>query len=373
MSTLQVQPVARKVTALRWLPPHGGSAYTDTELHFVTGSSGKHKELVLWTTPNPDFSNTSESNSDIKANALATVISKIPHDGDVQKIVSLSSGVLATASSFGTLSIYSVDTETNEKMGNKGVELRESVAAHKFCNGEAAVATSLAVQPAGSNNDVEMASCGEDGRVSYMNASRPDTLQSYEVDSTVITDICWPTAAQVAISTRGGQLKLFDRRSPNTIAAVFVDPSASYAFESINAHPSQSHRLVTGTNTGAVLLWDVRNPRKPTNENFNVHEGNVWQVAFDPKDATRIVSCSEDASMAVTQWVPEGSIGGGATALGVAPEKTRGVRRLSSMFNALSINCFDACPYTRTNLLIAGSDSGNLLMEKGVNSAFGDF
>ncbi|KAJ2885505.1 hypothetical protein FB639_001758 [Coemansia asiatica] len=202
-----------------------------------------------------------------------------------------------------------------------------------------------------------------------MQASRADTLQSYEVDSTVITDICWPTAAQVAVTTRGGQIKQFDRRTPNEVAAVFVDPSNTHAFECISAHPSQSHRLATGTSSGTILLWDVRNPRMPVSEAFHVHATNVWQVAFDPTDASRIISCSEDATLAVTQWVAEGSAG--ASALGVKPERTRGVRRLSSMFNALSVNCFDACPYTRTNLLIAGSDSGNLLMDNGTDSEFG--
>ncbi|KAJ1813912.1 Nucleoporin Nup43 [Coemansia sp. RSA 2599] len=372
---LQVQPVARKVTALCWLPPHGGTAYTDTSLHFVTGSGGKHKELVLWTTCNPDFPKpSSEPPADARTGALASVISKVAHDGDVQRVVGLSSSVLATASSYGTLSIYNVDTESGGEAGGRGIlQLRESVTAHKFSNGESAVATSLAVQPTGSA-DAEIASSGEDGRIAYMQASRVETLQSHEVDSTVITDICWPTAAQVAVTTRGGQIKLFDRRTPNDVAAVFVDPSNTYAFECISAHPSQPYRLATGTSTGAILLWDVRNPRKPTNELFDVHGANVWQVAFDPADATRIVSCSEDATMAVTQWVPEGSAGAGAAALGVAPEKTRGVRRISSMFNALSVNCFDACPYTRTSLLIAGSDSGNLLMERGsANGDFGDF
>ncbi|KAJ2701217.1 hypothetical protein H4R19_005422, partial [Coemansia spiralis] len=42
----------------------------------------------------------------------------------------------------------------------------------------------------------------------------------------------------------------------------------------------------------------------------------------------------------------------------------RPVRRLGSFFNTLSINCVDVCPFTRTSLLVAGSDSGNLLMDR---------
>ncbi|KAI7827256.1 WD40-repeat-containing domain protein [Kickxella alabastrina] len=355
MSKLQVQPVARKVTAISWLPPRAGTAYTDTDLYFVTGSGAKHKELVLWTTPNPDFAQ-SEPDS---TNDLATVVSKVSHSGDVQGIIALSPGLLATASSTGIISVYNMDTESGS------MEFSESVTAHKFSNGEVAGATSLAVQPTGAL-DVEVASCGEDGRIAFTALSQLKESQGYDVDSTVITDLCWTTPTQLAITTRGGQIKIFDRRMPSEILAAFANSQSSQALESIAVHPSQPFRLATGTAGGSVLVWDIRDMRQPVIEELAVHEANVWQVRFDPADSTRVISCSEDASIAVTQWATEGK---GAVALGVAPPE-RGVRRLSSMFNALSINCFDICPSTRTHLLVAGSDSGNLLMEKTVNPDF---
>ncbi|KAJ2185108.1 hypothetical protein IW144_006544, partial [Coemansia sp. RSA 522] len=96
----------------------------------------------------------------------------------------------------------------------------------------------------------------------------------------------------------------------------------------------------------------------PAMEAFNVHESNVWSVGFHPSDAAKIVSCSEDASLAVTQWVSD------------SDRQSRGVRHLSGFFNTLSVNCFDVCPFTRTSIIIAGSDSGNLLMEKTAASDF---
>ncbi|KAJ1953086.1 hypothetical protein GGI12_006090 [Dipsacomyces acuminosporus] len=193
-----------------------------------------------------------------------------------------------------------------------------------------------------------------------------DSLQTHEVDSTVITGICWPTPAQLAISTRAGQIKLFDRRTPTVVSAVFVDSSSrNTSFESITAHPSQSFRIATGTDSGSVLMWDVRNAKKPVMEAFNVHEANVWQVQFHPTDSSKIISCSEDASMAVTEW--------SSSRASSNANEPHSVRHISSIFNALSINCFDVCPFTRTSLLVAGSDSDNILMERSASTRFSLF
>ncbi|KAJ2555845.1 hypothetical protein EV175_002174 [Coemansia sp. RSA 1933] len=349
--SLQVQPVARRITAVAWLPPHAGTAYNDADLHFVTGSGGKHRELVLWTTANPDFTNhaaAEEETQETDERPLASLVSKVAHDGDILGTAAASADIVATVSSFGTISIYHADRST------AGLTLRESVTAHRFANGEPAPATALSVQPVDSP-DAEVASCGEDGRIAYARASRLDALQYHEVDSTVITGICWPTRAQTAVSTRAGQVKLFDRRSPTQVSAVIVSP-ASYSLECIATHPSQSFRLATGTDQGAVLLWDTRNLKSPAMEVFNVHAANVWDVKFDPSDASRIVSCSDDATLAVTQWSSSSS----------APDVSneRAVRRISSFFNVMSVNCLDVCPFTRSSVIVAGSDSGNLLIEK---------
>ncbi|KAJ1719158.1 hypothetical protein LPJ61_006368, partial [Coemansia biformis] len=295
-----------------------------------------HKELILWTTGNPDFQQGS-NDGDTGSGDLATLVAKVQHDGNVEQIVAPLPDTIATTSSYGTIAIYHVAPDSIDG----GLVLRESVTAHRFGNGEPAVATGLAVQPSASA-DAEIASCGEDGQLVCVPLSRLDALQRYEVDSTVVTGVCWPTPAQVAVSTRGGQVKLFDRRALSEVAAVFVDPSNSYALESIDVHPSQSFRLATGTDTGAVLLWDIRNPKQPTMEAFNVHESNVWAVQFHPTDASKIVSCSEDASIAVVQWLADAADG-----------HARPVRRLSSFFNALSINCVDVCPGTKAEVATA--------------------
>ncbi|KAJ2337094.1 hypothetical protein GGI00_000453 [Coemansia sp. RSA 2681] len=361
MNTLKQQSVGRKVTSVCWLPPRAGSAYTDTELYFATGLSGRSKELVLWTTENPDFESESKPATGTNEKPLATQVAKASHDGDVQDIVMVSPDIIATASSYGTVSIY--DVHHSASASDSVLKLRESVTAHRFANGEPAVSTALAVQPVNSS-DAEIASCGEDGRIAYVPLSRLDGLQAYEVDSTVVTGVCWPTPAQVAASTRAGQIKLFDRRSPAEVSAVFIDPSSNYSLECIASHPSQSFRLAAGTDTGNIMVWDIRNPKKPDSEVLNVHESNVWRVRYHPADSSKIVSCSNDATVAITQWAKDRD---------TAPTTARDVLRMSSFFNVLSIGCFDVCPFTRTNLLVAGSDSGNILMEKSAATSFSLF
>ncbi|KAJ2758818.1 hypothetical protein IWQ56_005903, partial [Coemansia nantahalensis] len=284
--------------------------------------------------------------------ALATLVARTTHDGDVEQIAAPRPDLVATVSSYGTISLYGIDGSGGSD-GSSSLALRQSVSAHRFANGEPAVATGVAVQPA-AGADAEVASCGEDGRLACAPLSRLDALQQYDVDSTVVTGVCWPTPKQLAVSTRAGQVKLFDRRAMDEVSAVFVDPSRAYALESIAVHPSQSFRVATGTDQGTVLLWDIRNPKQPTMEVFNIHEANVWAVQFHPADAAKIVSCSDDATIAIAQWLAD------------SPDAAarRPVRRLGSFFNTLSINCLDVCPFTRTSLLVAGSDSCNLLMDK---------
>ncbi|KAJ1948699.1 Nucleoporin Nup43 [Linderina pennispora] len=178
----------------------------------------------------------------------------------------------------------------------------------------------------------------------------------YDVDSTVITGICWTTPQQIAISTRTSQVKLVDRRSPGDIAAAFVKLADSVAFECVNVHPSQPHRIATGTDDGSVMIWDIRNPKEPQTEAFGVHSANVWSVQFHPGDCNKVVSCSDDATIAVTGWA-----GGSGE---------HSVHTLTNSLNVMSVNCFDICPFTKTSLLVAGSDSGSILLDSRENSDF---
>ncbi|KAJ1736644.1 hypothetical protein LPJ72_001206 [Coemansia sp. Benny D160-2] len=374
--TLQVQPVARRITAVAWLPPHAGAAYNDARLSFVTGSGGKHRELALWTTGNPDFAD-STTDEDQTA-AAATLAARVAHDGDVRGIAAVSSQTIVTASSFGTVSVYQTD-DGAAAAERARLELRESMTAHRFGDSAPAAATDVAVQPGAAASDAEVASCGEDGAIAYARAARLDALQRFEVDSTAVTGVCWPTSTQTAACTRAGQVKVFDRRAPADVAAVLIasqtaaaapSSSSALAFECIAAHPSQSFRLATGTNAGSVLLWDTRNMRAPVIEAFNVHRASVWDVCFDPVgSSSSFVSCSDDASLAVTQWSadPASSSSSPAAAdMDGSPSSSpaRPVRHISSFFNVLSVNCLDVCAFTRASVIVAGSDSGNLLIDK---------
>ncbi|KAJ2663863.1 hypothetical protein IWW48_001129 [Coemansia sp. RSA 1200] len=369
--TLQVQPVARRITAVAWLPPHAGAAYNDARLSFVTGSGGKHRELALWTTGNPDFAENAtdeDQTTATEAAAAATLAARVAHDGDVRGIAAVSSRTIVTASSFGTVSVYQTDEAAAERAR---LELRESMTAHRFGDSAPAAATDVAVQPGVATADAEVASCGEDGAIAYARVARLDALQRYEVDSTVVTGVCWPTNAQTAACTRAGQVKVFDRRAPADVAAVLIasqtttaaPSSSSLAFECIAAHPSQSFRLATGTNAGSVLLWDTRNMRAPVIEAFNVHRASVWDVCFDPVgSSSSFVSCSDDASLAVTQWSADPSSADEDDS--PSSISARPVRHISSFFNVLSVNCLDVCAFTRASVIVAGSDSGNLLIDK---------
>lgn len=328
---LQTQSVGRKLTSVRWLPPRAGQAFTDTDLYFVTGTGAHHQELNLWTAPNPDF----ETRLDDHANEpqdLATLAARCPHSGDVADIQAVSADLIAVGSSSGQISLFDIGHTVEGDMDHGSeIRLRDSA--------KLGSSTALSV-----NGEREIVSSGEDGSLAYVSVSRMDKAETHQVDGASITDVCWTTPTQLAASNRAGQIKLYDRRTePQRASSVLTDANSS-GFESIDVHPSQTFRLATGTSQGGVLVWDVRNTKEPIVESRGVHEGPVWEVQYW---GDNIVSCSDDASLAVTRW-----------------EDMEEIRRLSSFFNRLSVNCFDICQSTSTGLLVAGTDSGNMLVYK---------
>ena len=234
--------------------------------------------------------------------------------------------------------------------------------------------TTAKVRPTYST-DYEVASCGEDGRVVFTSLERATTIALQEIDNMTITDLAWISPNQCIASTVGGQVKLIDRRHPQTAEAVFIDESnKDVAVSCVAAHPSQSFRLATGNELGSALIWDIRNPKEPTTTSLKLHDQDIWQVMFHPGDTSKLITCSEDASIVVADWdisetkKADSQLYSRGQQFQKRDQKVGGdgvatVRRLTNIFNSLSINCFDYYTHSRTGILASGTDSENLMLD----------
>jgi len=158
------------------------------------------------------------------------------------------------------------------------------------------------------------------------------------------------------VASGGGQLKSFDRRQGQKPTATLVDLAVGHrALNCVAVNTSQVNKIVTGNEDGDVTVWDLRKLAEPESRNYKVHDSHVWEVMFHPDDSNKVVSCSEDGTVMVYDWHQA------ALNRYVYPARPPPARRLAHPLSRLSINSVDV--HGRERVLIAGSDSENLLFE----------
>ncbi|KAJ1921537.1 hypothetical protein H4219_000574 [Mycoemilia scoparia] len=390
MGDFFVQPVSRKLTALKWLSAEAGQAYTDTNAYFITGSSEDKQELTLWKAEGQDIV------EDLKIGGFqAESTYTTSHNGDVNCIDTAGPDKIVTASGFGSVSVYHVerqdisyDDDMDGTKQSKNLELVKSWKAHKYVDGSSAVCTAAKVRPT-YGTDYEVVSCGEDGSIVFASLERAEAISSLqEIDSMTITDIAWVSPNQCITSMASGQVKLVDRRDPQLAKAVFIDDSnKDVSINCVAAHPSQSFRFATGNELGSALVWDIRNTKEPTTTSLKVHDQDIWQIMFHPGDTSKLITCSEDASIVVVDWdtseakKAQSNTSGGLYAKPFAisnqsqdkQDRVSTLRRMKNIFNTLSVNCFDYYKHGQAGILAAGTDSENILFEPLESATFSLF
>ncbi|KAF8979061.1 Nucleoporin Nup43 [Entomortierella lignicola] len=342
--------VSRKVTKVRWLEE---SILPQKELHFATvlHLDGKVDSLAIWSCENQrEFEITRAE--DVKSGFNPKRLAEISHRGEVldMRVIESQGPLLVTASSLGEISLY-----RSKVAGSPVLQHVASHRHHGFPNMGVAEATSVSIRPQLLN---EIASVGADSRLVLIGSDNiQKTLQRSDRVSAGLTTVCWRSSSSLAVGTKSGQVKLYDRR--NITESVSATIQGSNQFEPLTCiaqHPTDIHKLTTGNDDGTVSLWDVRNMSKPEVKAIKVHNSTVWEAMFHPNQPDKIISSSQDGTIAILNW---------KQALNEHVSDATGTKDdfiatyWSSITNVLSVNTIDY--HSRANILLAGADSGGIL------------
>ncbi|KAG0256942.1 Nucleoporin Nup43 [Mortierella polycephala] len=294
---------------------------------------------------------------DVKSTFVPSKLAEASHQGEVldMRVVETRDPLLATASSTGEISLYKSKLQASGHTDSPSIELVDTHRHHGFPNKDAAEATSLSVRPQALD---EIASVGEDSRLVLLSIDNiQKSLQQSDHIGAGFSAVCWRSSSSLAVTTKIGQLRLFDRR--DIAKPILLSTPKSYQRDPLTCvaqHPSEPFRLATGNEEGGVAVWDVRNLSHPEIAGIKVHNSIVWEVQFHPNQPDKLISCSQDGSLATLNWRQ------------AMEDHVHDIRNTSddsvatywsSIRSVLSVNSLDY--HNRANVLLAGSDSGGIL------------
>ncbi|CAG8534625.1 1460_t:CDS:2 [Ambispora gerdemannii] len=361
MTNLPSERAVGKVSKVRFAPSIG---YEDTTLLFASGTWDEEEENVisLWKAeqkPPPLH---------MILNAYDTkVVGEVKQPGDISDLCFISTNYLVAASSRGTINAYRlVEMENlNEQETSDGTDLLtekiielEKISSQTLHNWSTTAnnyyvsATGLAIEP-DNNDDLEIASVGEDGKLVFSRIT--DTMtEIIDADTGIINGLVWPTSHEIVIATSGGRLKKFDRRNPRTAVAVAkTEGKGLDRLTCLTVNPNKTMQLASGSANGVVSIWDSRNLVEPLKK-FEPHKLSIWDIVFHPNRSETVLSCSEDASIAILDL--------SKTLLTSYLRGRDEIPRLPNNFNCAPLNSLDYHPSAK--LLVSGSDDARLFFDK---------
>ncbi|KAK3824951.1 MAG: WD40-repeat-containing domain protein [Benniella sp.] len=343
--------VPRKVPKVRWLE---GSAFPQSDLHFATALhlDGKSDTLAIWSCSNPRQFEITRA-EDVKSKFSPVQLAEAPHRGEIldMRVIEGRHPLLATVSSMGEINLYKAMLEGE----SPSIERVATHRHHGFPDMGVAEATSIAIRPQALN---EIASVGEDSRLVLTGVDNiQKTLQRSDRIGTGLSAVCWRSSSSLAVATKTGQVRLFDRRNiTKSVQPTLQDEKQRDLLTCIAQHPTETYRLATGNDDGGISIWDVRNMSKPDIKIIKAHNSIVWEVKFHPNQADKLISCSQDGTLVTLNW-KQAVDDYVSDATSTRDEHI--ATYWSSIRNVLSVNSIDY--HNRANVLLAGSDSGGIL------------
>ncbi|KAI8921621.1 WD40-repeat-containing domain protein [Entophlyctis helioformis] len=239
----------------------------------------------------------------------------------------------------------------------------------------------------GMGSEQQVASAGGDGRVVWSTLDGRAVHEIRQADSMSLTALQWRTSSQVATASLSGRICVFDSRADSAVLAFSENTSRVHPLYSLAVHPTQSDRLVTGSESGYVQLWDLRNTSAPESTEVKAHDSIVWEMQFaQGEGGCEIWGCSEDGSLSswtspviqslssgvltassgligsngerLTRFSPASQLSAAATSATTATTATTSAAAASKMAAGLSLNSFSIHP--GAGAVLAAGDGGQL-------------
>ena len=244
---------------------------------------------------------------------------RLTHEaGDVCAIQPLNGGLVATASSSGSLSVYYMDGEELKQVSERSVSK--------------AVLTSLA------SADDGVISGGEDGVLSFLSVDKlSGPVKQQVVCDIPITCLDALSGSQVLCGNTAGSVKAVDSRSLN-VASSLTNSSSPVVV--VRRNPSNPHLIVSlpscllfpltltivtgqacGTQSGSLCLWDVRKADSALLQ-LAAHSACVTELQYKENETNVIFSSALDGKLIRWNLLPTCEVTG-AEAI-VSPQSLAG-------------------------------------------------
>jgi len=285
--------IFKKQNKIRWKrsPISGDHELLQSGSLFVSGSwDDFENEVTLWkwtneTPMDDETSRFGESTGLFEPQLLASFDHRF---GDVNEIQFLTSDVVATASSDGSVTLLRIDRDslTNNSTGYKFVQVNKWNKIHSSCNG-------LSV------NGDSIVSVGSDGKIFLLNGRRPAPLRTYaNADSGSICCPLFLKQDQVASANSRGQVKIWDLRSSEEVPTKTCHLAMDLVgITSMAKHPTQPHVIVGGGANGVLAFWDLRGNQDYPLSVVKAHTDAVSEVHFHEQQPDHMFSCSQSGDV----------------------------------------------------------------------------
>lgn len=114
-----------------------------------------------------------------------------------------------------------------------------------------------------------------------------------------ITGIDWRTQSEVITASRSGHLRIYDTRNSTASFDPIVDKTGGLTCLAV--HPTQRNLIVTGNESGEILMWDLARLDKPFRR-IKAHRQDLTSISFDIHNAGSILSSSLDGTICKVRY-----------------------------------------------------------------------
>ena len=276
-----------KIAKVRWAPI---TAVRTRKTLFATGSYDCRNPLLTIWSFDPK---SADSMEDSLVNPLASVSAQ----GNVSEVAFVQDGSLVVASTDdGFVRVYRITADSN----GLGIELCSEWKAHsRQCEWH----SGCSAFDISSLGQEQLASVGSDGRIVFSAIEGRIIHELADGDVLPLSAVRWRSPSQIVTAGLSGRISIFDHRASKASLSFSESGFRVNPLHSLAVEASRPDKIVTGSSTGTVMLWDIRNPEMPESIEFQAHESIVWEVQMYD---TQVLSCSEDGNIGYWPLAPTG-------------------------------------------------------------------
>ncbi|KAI9209696.1 WD40-repeat-containing domain protein [Polychytrium aggregatum] len=335
----------RKIAKVRWLEAEP-ICFDGEQKSFFVAASGDHRphnNLSLWSLSHRD----QQDDSSDPGRTLVSIdyggeVDAAPADVEYLDLdYSPARRLLAAGGSDGIIRVYDMSLSLDDQ--EPGPHFLQEIKAHGGSGSKPASCSGVAIHPIAAQP--EYASVGSDGYVVLSSGYGSKLLSIMNPDTSHTTAIKWRNANEFVTCGISGTVSVFDRRLAKR-AQSFRSNMDAVALNCLAVH---SDCIAAGGENGTIQFWDVRNT--PACDIISPHSDNVWEIHFNSRNTSEVLSCSEDATVVLSRCPFKD------TGYFDVPSRTNVSRKIQNFYQQQSVN---SASLDGLGVLLCGGDSMSL-------------